>query len=264
MTGNASITGIPVDFIDYDEVWSSILAAKSSGVQQSIVLLNPHSLIEAYHDPEFREAIKDARFVLPDGIGMIWAAKVLGCKHRGRITGPALLPDLLGRNSSIRHCFWGGAPGVAAALALRLRARYPRAQITGSISPPFGEFDATQESDQIERINRAAADVVWFGVGAPKQEKLIARWRGRLSATTLIGVGAAFDFHAGNKPWAPPMIRALGLEWLFRLAHEPRRLWRRNLDSPLFVAHVLRQKYGNRPEQRMSALNTAFKAASEQ
>lgn len=263
MTYRANITGIPVDLIDYDTVWSSILEAKNSGIQQSIVLLNPHSLIEAYHDPEFREALADARLALPDGIGLIWAAKKLGCKHQGRVTGPRLMPDILARESSVRHCFWGGAQGVAAAMASRLRARYPQALITGCISPPFGQFSAAQEAEQVELINRAAADVVWFGVGAPKQEKLIARWRKRLSATTLIGVGAAFDFHAGNKAWAPPAIRALGLEWLFRLAHEPRRLWRRNLDSPLFVAHVLRQKYASRPEQRTFALSTALKAVSE-
>ena len=127
-------------------------------------------------------------------------------------------------------------------LALNLRRRYPGVKIVGGYSPPFRELDDEEIAAVTDEINRSGADVVWVGIGQPKQEKWMARMRDRLNAPVLIGVGAAFDFHAGLVPQAPSWMQELGLEWAYRLAHEPRRLWRRYARyNPRFVAAFARQ-----------------------
>jgi N-acetylglucosaminyldiphosphoundecaprenol N-acetyl-beta-D-mannosaminyltransferase len=143
----------------------------------------------------------------------------------------------------VRHFLYGGQnEGALVQLTLELRRRFPGVRIVGGYAPPFRPLTAEEEDRVVEDVRRSRADVVWVGIGQPKQEKWMARMRDRLDAPVLVGVGAAFDFHAGLLPQAPDWMQRAGLEWLFRLAHEPRRLFRRYARyNPLFVAAFLRQ-----------------------
>ena len=185
-----------------------------------------------------------ALVTLPDGVGIILAANILGLANHGRVTGPALLLKLCdqGRQFGLRHYFYGSRPSVADKLADQLRQRYPRLKIAGTYSPPFGETTNEQNEQIIAQINRAQPDILWVGLGAPRQEIWMADHHRHITAAAMIGVGAAFDFHSGAVKWAPAWIRSIGLEWAYRLLHEPKRLWRRNLDSPRFLFKVLAQR----------------------
>ena len=195
-------------------------------------------------DPELRKATARARLVLPDGVGIVWAARLLGCGHHARVTGPTLMLKLCdwGRTWHLKHYFYGGRPGVNEKLAQRLTARFPGLTVVGSRCPPFRRLTREEDDAIVREINGCKPDIVWVGLGSPKQEKWMAKHVGRIDAAALIGVGAAFDFHSGRIPWAPAWIRKAGLEWAYRLAKEPRRMWRRNVNSFVFLACVLRQR----------------------
>jgi N-acetylglucosaminyldiphosphoundecaprenol N-acetyl-beta-D-mannosaminyltransferase len=239
--GKSTILGVDFDLIDFAAVLDAIRCWRRDHLRRTIVISNPHSVMMARRDSLMRSATQQAALVLPDGVGIILAARILGLPHHGRITGPALMLYLCdhGRNLGLRHFFYGGSPSVVE----RLADRFPGLDVAGSFSPPFGPIDPEEDQGIVDRINQTRPDVVWVGLGAPKQEIWMARHIGRIQASTLIGVGAAFDFHAGAIPWAPTWIRSLGLEWAYRLCIEPKRLWRRNLDSPRFLLSVLRQKF---------------------
>jgi N-acetylglucosaminyldiphosphoundecaprenol N-acetyl-beta-D-mannosaminyltransferase len=146
-----------------------------------------------------------------------------------------------GRAHGLRHFFYGGQPGVADALADRLMAQFPGLRVADSYCPPFQELSPAEDAEIVGRINEAKPDVVWVGLGSPKQEKWMAEHVGKIDAAALIGVGAAFDFHAGRVKWAPAWMRKAGVEWVYRLAQEPKRMWRRNVNSFVFLAGVLHQ-----------------------
>ncbi|MCA9249236.1 MAG: WecB/TagA/CpsF family glycosyltransferase [Planctomycetales bacterium] len=185
--------------------------------------------------------------MLPDGAGVILAARILGYRDSGRVAGPTLMLELCdrGREFGWRHFFYGGADGVADELAMRLKAKFPGLEVAGTCCPPFRVLTPEEQSDNISRIDSTRPNIVWVGLGAPKQDIWMADNYRRLNGATLIGVGAAFDFHAGRVRWAPTWIRRMGCEWAYRFYQEPRRMWRRNLDSPRFVLHVLLQRLGN-------------------
>lgn len=150
--------------------------------------------------------------------------------------------ELRRREKGYRHFFYGGAPGVAETLVEKLSREYPGLQIAGSYSPPYRPLSEQEDAKVVAMINAARPDIVWVGLGATKQEKWMAEHVRRIEATAMIGVGAAFDFHSANVKWAPAWIQKSGLEWAYRLAKEPRRMWRRNLDSPIFLTKVLGQR----------------------
>ncbi len=243
--GKSTIFGVDFDLIDFVAVLDTIGRWRQDHLRRTIVISNPHSVMMARRDPGMRSATQQASLVLPDGVGIILAARILDLPHCGRITGPALMLYLCdqGRTLGLRHYFYGGSPSVVERLADNLRNRFPGLDVAGFYSPPFGPVDPEEDRRIVDRINQSRPDVVWVGLGAPKQEIWMARHLGRVQATTLIGVGAAFDFHAGVIPWAPTWIRAIGFEWAYRLCIEPKRLWRRNLDSPRFLLGILRQKF---------------------
>ena len=241
-----AILGVSFDLIDYARALRTIDQWRRARQRKYITITNPYSVMLCRRDPEMRTATAGAALTLPDGVGIVLAAKLLGYGNGGRTAGPTLMLELCdwGRRHGYRHYFYGGKAGVAKALAARLRAAYPGLQVAGTYCPAFGPTTAAEDAAIVDRINAARPDVVWIGLGAPKQEKWMAAHYGRIKAAAMIGVGAAFDFHAGTAKWAPPWVRRLGLEWAYRLVCEPRRMWRRNLDSPLFLAGVLRQRLG--------------------
>jgi len=154
-------------------------------------------------------------------------------------------------DGSIRHYFYGGAPGVAELLEERLADRFPGVTFVGRYTPPFRPLTEDEEDEVVARINASGADIVWVGLSTPRQEVWMARMRKRLRAPVLIGVGAAFDFHAGLKPQAPRLMQVLALEWLFRLCTEPRRLWRRYLyNNPRFIYYLMQEMIWYRRRMR--------------
>jgi N-acetylglucosaminyldiphosphoundecaprenol N-acetyl-beta-D-mannosaminyltransferase len=241
--GRHDVAGIGFDFVLMHEVMSYIERWRRRGQRQYVVLANPNDLMLSRRDPHTREATARGGLILPDGVGVVLAAKLLGYGRRHRVTGPALMLDLCdqGRALGYRHYFFGGAAGVPEKLVCNLKQQFPGLIVAGAYSPPFRPMADAEKRQIIERINQTKPDVVWVGLGAPKQQKWMLEHVGKIEATALIGVGAAFDFHSGNVSWAPHFVRRCGIEWAYRLATNPRRMWRRNLDLPLFLMHVLAQ-----------------------
>lgn len=237
------VGGIKFDLLDVEAVPRLMNQWRRSGRQCYVSLVNPHSVMMCKRDQRLNAAIGEAALVLPDGIGIVLACHILGYGRQHRVSGPNLMLHVCdaGRMLGFRHYFYGGARGVADRLAERLAARYPGLEVAGTHMPPFHELSAEEDEAEVSRINAARPDIVWVGMGAPKQEKWMAAHAGRIHATAMLGVGAAFDFHSGNVPWAPRWVRRIGCEWAYRLMLEPRRMWRRNLDSPLFLATVLKE-----------------------
>jgi N-acetylglucosaminyldiphosphoundecaprenol N-acetyl-beta-D-mannosaminyltransferase len=239
----ASILGIPFDLIDYQAAMDQIQWWRRSQQRGYVTLTNAHGVMISRRDCQMHQALRQADLVLPDGVSIVLAAKLLGLDHSGRVTGPTLMLRLCqwGLDKGYRHFFYGGQEGIAQRLAERLQERFPGLQVAGTYCPPFRELGADEDQRIVRMINDTRPDVVWVGLGAPKQEKWMAQHAGRIAATAMIGVGAAFDFHSGNAKWAPAWIRALGLEWAYRLVLNPRRMWRRNLGNGLFVLNLLGQ-----------------------
>ena len=238
------ILGIPFDLIGYDDVLSAIRGWRDRHERRYITITNPHSVLMCHRDPAMKAATTGAALTLPDGVGIMWACAILGYPHRGRVSGPALMLRLCdqGQALGLRHYFYGGADGVADMLAQRMRNRFPGIQIAGTYCPPFRTVTDEEDAGIVRRINGARPDIVWVGLGAPKQEIWVAAHAGAIDAPAVIGVGAAFDFHSGAVKWAPGWVRRCGLEWAYRLAQNPRRMWRRNVDSPRFLIKVLAQR----------------------
>jgi N-acetylglucosaminyldiphosphoundecaprenol N-acetyl-beta-D-mannosaminyltransferase len=243
---NSEIMGIHFDLVDHRNAFEQTINWKESGERKFVTMMNPHSVLLCRRTPEMSDAIKKAGLVLPDGTGIIWASNILGYQHRGRVTGPKLMLKICdwGREKGLRHFFCGGKEGVADKLAANLSSKYTGLQVAGTYSPPFRQLSHEEDRIITDEINAAKPDILWVGLGAPKQEKWMADHLGRVNAAAMIGVGAAFDFHSGNIKWAPKWIRRLGLEWAHRLAQNPKRMWRRNLDSFTFLSNVIMQRLG--------------------
>ncbi|HTU96602.1 MAG TPA: WecB/TagA/CpsF family glycosyltransferase [Solirubrobacteraceae bacterium] len=225
-----------MDWID------SMVAARERGY---VCVCNVHTVMASREDPALRAALMGSAVNVPDGQPLVWALNLLGHGLEDRVYGPELMARSCARavDSGQRMYLYGGRnQGALVQLALNLRQRYPGVRIVGGYSPPHRALTAEERAAVIKEINGSRADVVWAGIGVPKQEKWMAEMRDELDAPVLIGVGAAFDFHAGLVPQAPGLLQESGLEWAYRLAHEPRRLWRRYTRyNPRFVAAFARQ-----------------------
>jgi N-acetylglucosaminyldiphosphoundecaprenol N-acetyl-beta-D-mannosaminyltransferase len=200
-------------------------------------------------DSELRGIHNLAGLVTPDGMPLVWIGRLQGHRQMDRVYGPDLMLALCERSvpRGYRNYFYGGAASVPEQLAEGLQSRFPGLQVSGTYSPPFRPLTPDEDADVVTKINAAQSDIVWVGLGTPKQERWMAAHVGRIDAPVLLGVGAAFDFHTGRLPQAPNWMRRSGLEWCFRLLTEPKRLWRRYLsNNPRFVALVLLQGLGLR------------------
>ena len=239
------VLGTPLALTNYARAVEWIETAVAARARAYICVAAVHTVMEAREDAELRAAVLDAAFTVPDGQPLVWALRALGHDISTRVYGPDLMAHACERAAATgqRQYLYGGRDdGALLQLTRNLRARFPDLQIAGSWSPPFRALTERELDDVAARINRAQPDVVWVGIGVPKQEKWMAAMRARLDAPVLIGVGAAFDFHAGLVPQAPGWLQRRGLEWAFRLVQEPRRLWRRYArHNPRFVAAFARQ-----------------------
>ncbi len=244
------VLGVQLAVTEYGEMLDWIDASVAEGVRGYLCACNVHTVMASQEDPELRAALESASINVPDGQPLVWALNALGHSLPGRVYGPDLMLQACERAVDRGHRFYlygGHNQGALVQLALNLRRRYPGVRIVGGYSPPHRSLTPEEEAAIAEEINHSRADVVWAGIGVPKQEKWMARMRPELEAAVLIGVGAAFDFHAGLVPQAPSWIQESGLEWAYRLAHEPRRLWRRYLRyNPKFVASFAAQLAADR------------------
>jgi N-acetylglucosaminyldiphosphoundecaprenol N-acetyl-beta-D-mannosaminyltransferase len=217
----------------------AVMTRALCGPPAGVHLVNAYSLVCAHNNPDVAGALAgsvDVNFM--DGMPLVWLARALGAgPHVSRVYGPDLMLDVLdrGRAHGLRHYLYGGTPDTLALLAERLGQRFPGVQIVGAEAPPFRALADDEVAAAQARIRAAAPHVVWVGLGTPKQDLVCTDWASACDAV-MIGVGAAFDFHAGVKAQAPRWLRRIGLEWLFRLCAEPRRLARRYL---LGNAHFL-------------------------
>jgi N-acetylglucosaminyldiphosphoundecaprenol N-acetyl-beta-D-mannosaminyltransferase len=208
-----------------------------------------HTVMECQKSVRLRRIVNESGLSTPDGMPLVWLSRLHGHRQAGRVYGPDLMLAVCERSQAIgyRHFFYGGAPGVADLLARKLQARYPGLVVAGTYAPPYRPPDISEDNAALDTINAATADVIWVGLGTPKQDYWVSRHRAKLSAPVLIAVGAAFDFHAGLLPQAPSWMQQNGLEWLFRLVQEPKRLaFRYLVYNPLFVFKVALQLAGLR------------------
>jgi N-acetylglucosaminyldiphosphoundecaprenol N-acetyl-beta-D-mannosaminyltransferase len=241
----AQILDIPLAISDYDEVIDWMEAVIAAGGRGYVTAAAVNLVMSAREDPQVRAAVLGATLAVPDGQPLVWALRALGHTRATRVYGPDLMArfcERAARAGTPMYLYGGRTPAALALLEARLRERFPGLQIAGSFSPPFRALSAEEERDVVAAIDASGAQVVWVGTGQPKQEQWMLEMRPRLAAPLLVGVGAAFDFHAGLVSQAPAWMQRSGLEWSYRLSREPRRLWRRYARyNPLFVAGFARQ-----------------------
>ncbi len=248
--GSRSILGMRVDATTYEEASDFVVSWARAGESRSVCVGTVHMVMETRDDPAFREAVNGADLVTSDGMPLVWGLRLLGIRGAERVYGPDLTPIVCRKAAAegIPVGFHGASPGTLERLLARLRADHPDLRIVHAESPPFGELAPERLEDEARRIEASGARIVFVGLGCPKQERWMAAQRVRVPAV-ILGVGAAFDFLAGTKRQAPRFLQRAGLEWAFRLAAEPRRLWRRYLvNNPrflaVFAAQVLRERRG--------------------
>jgi len=237
-----SSTGLSAD-IEY--AWTNYIR-KGRGCTY-MACANPHSLVTTKHDSEFRYALRNADILLPDGAGIVIAAKLLGKGIKERVTGSDFFIEFTKRANKVgglRYFFLGSNYNVLTKIKNRIDNEYPNVDVCGYYSPPYKEtFTQEEEDKMIAVINASKADVLWVGMTAPKQEKWIYRNRERLDVSLACAIGAVFDFYAGTQKRAPAWLCDIGLEWLYRLCKEPIRLWRRNfISTPVFLFWILRER----------------------
>lgn len=233
-----TIVDIRVDATNYNDAVARIVEWARQGASKYICVAAVNNVMEAHDAASFRVAMNQADLVTPDGMPLVWGLRALGVRGATRVYGPDLTPLILeaAAEAGVAVGFYGGAPDVLGALLKTVRSRWPSLRIAYSYSPPFRPLNEIDEAKVVRDINASGAQILFVGLGCPKQELWMARHRGRVPPV-MVGVGAAFDFLAGKKKQAPSFMQKTGTEWMFRLASEPRRLWRRYLQhNPRFVA----------------------------
>jgi N-acetylglucosaminyldiphosphoundecaprenol N-acetyl-beta-D-mannosaminyltransferase len=239
-----NVLGVGVSAIDVERAVSAIGDWIDARAPHYVCVSGVHGVMESQRDAALLAIHNRAGLVTPDGMPLVWLGRLVGYRDMTRVYGPDLLLACCAKSEERgwRHFFYGGGEGVAQLLVERLRARFPAMQVAGTYTPPFRALTDDEESTVARLIEESRADIVWVGLSTPKQERWMAAHVGRLAAPVLIGVGAAFDFHAGLKRQAPRFVQQAGMEWAFRLATEPRRLWRRYLyNNPRFLWLVAQQ-----------------------
>jgi N-acetylglucosaminyldiphosphoundecaprenol N-acetyl-beta-D-mannosaminyltransferase len=239
----SEILGVKVIESSYGEVAEKSISWAKRGESRAVFFANVHMLMEAFDDMAFRTMLNSADMVNPDGMPLVWTLRAMGKKAATRVYGPDATEVLLraAQDSGIPVGFYGGSAAALMRLVTEVQRRYPRLEIVFTMSPPFRALDPAEDQEIVRQISDSGARLLFVGLGCPKQERWIMDHRGRIPAV-MLGVGAAFDFLAGSKPQAPRWMMRNGLEWVFRLASEPRRLAGRYLKhNPRFIALLLHQ-----------------------
>ena len=250
----AQVLNLYPDVLDHASAVERIAELVRTGNGGYVCVSTVHMVMESHDDPEFAAKVNDADVIVTDGMPVVWMQRLQGKKHATRVRGNdlTLLLCEYAETEGLKIGFYGGKQSVIDAILERVRRDFPKLQIVYAYSPPFRALTEEEEAAVTARINAAAPDILFLGLGCPKQENWMAAHKSELNAV-MLGVGAAFDFVAGNVKQSPEWLGRLGLEWLFRLVQEPRRLWRRYLIlNPRFVwlaGRQLVQKPARKPGQ---------------
>jgi N-acetylglucosaminyldiphosphoundecaprenol N-acetyl-beta-D-mannosaminyltransferase len=231
MIPNFQVLGVRVHAVQMSESVERLRAwvHDPQAVTRFVAVTGMHGIAESRQDRDFWEVLNAADLVVPDGMPLVWLARIKGHPLRHRVCGAELMDGFCEvTGNAHRHFFYGGAPGVAGAVAEALREKHGIV-VAGTFTPPFRPLTAAEEEEFASSLERAAPDVLWVGLSTPKQEKWMYQHRQKLRVPVMLGVGAAFNMNSGNLRRAPRWMRDSGLEWLFRLLSEPRRLWKRYL-----------------------------------
>ncbi len=243
------ILGMRVDRTSYRDAVERVLAWARSGESRYVCAASVNNVMEAHDSDEFRRIMNGADLVTPDGMPLVWALRMLGAGDAARVYGPELTPIVLGaaEGAGVPVGFYGATDGVLARLVAAVRRRFPRLEMPYAFGPPFRPLSQAEDEQVVREIRASGVKILLVGLSTPKQERWMAAHRGLVPAV-MLGVGAAFDFLAGVKPQAPRWMQDRGLEWLFRLGTEPRRLWWRYLKhnprfAALFAAQLLERRF---------------------
>jgi N-acetylglucosaminyldiphosphoundecaprenol N-acetyl-beta-D-mannosaminyltransferase len=242
-----NILGVPVSAVNARDCVAQVDGWIREKHRAYVCVTGVHGIMECKRQERVRSVHNSASLIVPDGMPLVYISRLAGHKNTGRVYGPDLLLEICKQSlvHGYKHFFFGTTEATLARLKDRLVRDFPGIRIVGAYAPPFRPLTPDENVETISRINACEPDIVWVGLSTPKQECWMAENRRALNAPVLIGVGAAFDFHAGNVPQAPRWMQPLCLEWLFRLLQEPRRLWKRYLlNTPQFLLLVTLQGLG--------------------
>jgi N-acetylglucosaminyldiphosphoundecaprenol N-acetyl-beta-D-mannosaminyltransferase len=242
-----NILGVGIRPVNLTQAVATLEKWHQEGRREYVCCTSVHGLVEAQRDPEVRGSLNGSGLAVEDGMPLVWWCRRSGFPEAGRVAGSDLLMAMcaIGAQRGYRHFFYGGSARVCENLVSRLSQRFPGLVVAGCRAPPFRPLTDEEDATDIAAINSTRPDFVWIGLGMPKQEKWMAQHVGKIDAIALLGVGAAFDFLSGEKPRAPVWMQRSGIEWLFRLITEPRRLAHRYLVyNSIFVARASQQLAG--------------------
>ena len=243
-----NVLGARVHIVQIPEVLEILETWIEKGVSgRHVVVTGMHGAMESNRDPDFRRIVNAADLFVADGISLVWIARLRGFRVKRRVSGADLMWEFfkLAQERGYKSFFYGDTEETLTKLTLRLKQCFPELKIAGTYSPPFRSLNAAESAEQVEMINNSGADVLWVGLGLPKQERWINEFKDSLNVPVSIGVGAAFRFISGQTVRAPAWIGNSGFEWLWRLVHQPRQVWRRILvDGPRFLIYVALELLG--------------------
>jgi N-acetylglucosaminyldiphosphoundecaprenol N-acetyl-beta-D-mannosaminyltransferase len=242
-----NVLGVGLSAINLDSALGAINRAVVEKTKGYICVTGVHGVMEAQQDTGFRSILNRAFLNTPDGMPMVWIGKLNGRREMDRVYGPDLMLRVceFGQERGYTHFLYGGGEGVVEELERNLETKFPGIKIVGTYTPPFRPLNEAEEKELVGLVNGLRPDFLWVGLSTPKQEKFMAQYQDKFDATLMVGVGAAFDFHAGRVRQAPRWMQRSGLEWMFRLCCEPRRLWRRYFrNNPRFLLRFFCQWMG--------------------
>ncbi|MGH8947682.1 MAG: WecB/TagA/CpsF family glycosyltransferase [Acidimicrobiia bacterium] len=245
MVPRVDVLGVEISAVNMEMTLETVIGWVMSNDRQYVCVTGVHGVMESQRDRDLAAIHNNAGLTTPDGMPMVWAGRAAGAHWIQRVYGPDMMLAVLAEAQarSWSSFLYGGAPGVPELLAARLVQRFPGLQVAGTHSPPYRPLSKDEVQETAALINASGASLVWVGLSTPKQERWMAELRPLLEAQVLFGVGAAFDFHAGRVKQAPRWMQTSGLEWLYRLGREPRRLWKRYLtNNPRFVIAIVRRR----------------------
>jgi len=247
-----NVLGVGISALNLESAVSVLASTLAGGRRGYVCVTGVHGVMESQADPELRRIHNASLLTTPDGMPMVWAGRLAGHRAMSRVYGPELMEHVFAwsQKSGATHFFFGGNTGVAEELRTRLEKRYSGLRIVGTYTPPFRPLNATEEAALREQVAAVKPDFFWVGLSTPKQERFMATYLPRLETRIMLGVGAAFDFHAGRVAQAPRWIQRSGFEWLYRTVREPRRLWKRYAtNNPRFAWRFTLQSLGLRKYQ---------------
>lgn len=244
--GKIDIVGSNINVVTMQDVLEGIEELIKSGSSSYICVSNVHTVVTGRRDPKFRAVTNNATMAVPDGMPLSWVGRHRGYKNMEKCSGPDIMSELfkISEVKGYTNYFYGGTQDTLDLLGKKLKQKYPNLKIVGMYAPPFRELSEKEDTGIIEHINKIDPDIIWVGLGAPKQEFWMANHVDKIKSSVILGVGAAFNFHAGTVKRAPIWMQKHGLEWLYRLCSEPKRLWKRYLVTNfLFVAYLVIDKF---------------------